>query len=90
MLLKSILQAMDEFHSMVSRANARARPSAARRLAENLAALPKPELKAFIASIAARVTLDPGESTYSIQYRIPLGTEDLVASPRGFEPLLPP
>ena len=25
-----------------------------------------------------------------IQYRISLGTEDLVASPRGFEPLLPP
>jgi site-specific DNA recombinase len=53
-------------------------------MAENLAALPKPELKAFVASIVARVTLDPGESTYSIQYRIPLGTWDLSASPRGF------
>ena len=53
-------------------------------MAENLAALPKAELKAFVASIVARVTLDPGESTYSIQYRIPLGTGDLSASPRGY------
>lgn len=53
-------------------------------MAENLTALPKPELKAFVASIVARVTLDPGESTYSIQYRIPLGTGDLSASPRGY------
>jgi hypothetical protein len=59
-------------------------------MAENLGALPKPEPKAFVAGIVARVTLDPGESTCCIQYRIPLVTGDLVASPRGFEPLLPP
>lgn len=53
-------------------------------MAENLAALPKPELKAFIASIVARVTLDPGESSCCIDYRIPLATGDLVASPRGY------
>jgi site-specific DNA recombinase len=51
-------------------------------MASNLAALPKPELKAFIASIVTRVILDPGEARCCIQYRIPLGTEDLVASPR--------
>lgn len=51
-------------------------------MAENLAALPKPELKAFVVGIVARVTLDPGESSCCIHYRIPLVTGDLVASPR--------
>jgi site-specific DNA recombinase len=51
-------------------------------MAGNLGALPKAELKAFIASIVARVTLDPGDTTCCIHYRIPLATGDLVASPR--------
>ena len=59
-------------------------------MAANLEALPEPELKAFLASLIGRVILDTGESTCCLHYRIPLATGDFVASPRGFEPLLPP
>lgn len=51
-------------------------------MASNLEALSRAEAKAFVAGLVARVIFDPGESKCCIQYRIPLETGDLVASPR--------
>lgn len=53
-------------------------------MAANLDTLPKPELKAFLASLIGRVILDPGDTRCCVHYRIPLATGDLVASPRGY------
>ena len=51
-------------------------------MAADLSALPKPELKAFLAGLINRIVLDPGETKCCIHYKIPLQTGDLVASPR--------
>ncbi len=48
------------------------------------------ELKDFLTSILDGVELDPVESTVRLCYRIPMVSGNSVASPRGFEPLLPP
>jgi site-specific DNA recombinase len=47
-------------------------------------------LKDFLTSILDRVELDPELATLQLCYRIPLRGGNSVASPRGFEPLLPP
>ncbi len=47
-------------------------------------------LKDFLVSILDRVELDPEQATLQLCYRIPLRGGNSVASPRGFEPLLPP
>jgi len=63
-------------------------PEHVRRLLDDMAvgleALPRAEIKTFVAGLVARVIFDPGESRCCIHYRIPLEAGDLVASPRGF------
>jgi hypothetical protein len=47
-------------------------------------------IKDFLARILDRVELDPELAILQVCYRIPLRGGNSVASPRGFEPLLPP
>jgi hypothetical protein len=47
-------------------------------------------LKDFLGSILDRVELDPEQQTLQVCYRIPLRGGNSVASPREFEPRLPP
>jgi hypothetical protein len=47
-------------------------------------------LKEWLQSIVERVVLDPEKLTCRIHYGIPVQRRDKLASPRGFEPLLPP
>ncbi len=47
-------------------------------------------LKDFVRSMVKRITLDPSNLTCRINYEIPATAGDFVASPRGFEPRLPP
>lgn len=48
------------------------------------------EIKDLIASTIERVTLDPLDLSCRIHYRIVADMWVSMASPRGFEPLLPP
>ncbi len=61
-----------------------------RNLANEMRLYDPAELKDFLTSILDRVELDPVESTVRLCYRIPVVSGNSVASPRGFEPLLPP
>ena len=47
------------------------------------------ELRRVLTSLVERVVLDPKTRNFAIRYRLPV-TGVNVASPRGFEPLLPP
>ena len=60
------------------------------RMADEMQLYERSELKDFLATILDRVELDPEESTVQVCYRIPLRGGNSVASPRGFEPRLPP
>ena len=60
------------------------------RLADDMRLYDRAELKDFLTSILDRVELDPHAATVQLCYRIPLHGGVSVASPRGFEPLLPP
>jgi hypothetical protein len=51
--------------------------------------LQRDELRGVLATLIKRVELDPKTREYSIHYRLPV-TGVKVASPRGFEPRLPP
>ncbi len=61
-----------------------------RRLADEMELYERHELKDFLSTILERVELDPDQATLQVCYRIPLRGGNSVASPRGFEPLLPP
>lgn len=61
-----------------------------RNLADEMRLHETDELKDFLTSILDRVEFDPVESTVRLCYRIPVTSGNSVASPRGFEPLLPP
>ena len=61
-----------------------------RNLANEMCRYDPVELKDFLTSILDRIELDPEASTVQLFYRIPLRSGLSVASPRGFEPLLPP
>ncbi len=60
------------------------------RMADDMQLYERDELKDFLATILDRVELDPDEATLQVCYRIPLRGGNSVASPRGFEPRLPP
>ena len=61
-----------------------------RRLADEMELYERHELKDFLSTILERIELDPDQATLQVCYRIPLRGGNSVASPRGFEPLLPP
>jgi hypothetical protein len=59
------------------------------RLAKDMHELPRENLKDLFATMLDKVVLDPDEDTVQLHYRIAL-CRDNGASPRGFEPRLPP
>ena len=59
-------------------------------IAENMETLSREALKDFLANVIGQVTLDPATHECQINYRIGINLGDKMASPRGFEPLLPP
>ncbi len=61
-----------------------------RGIAENMEPLSREALKAFLTTVIGQVSLDPANHECQIDYRIGINLGDKVASPRGFEPLLPP
>jgi site-specific DNA recombinase len=61
-----------------------------RGIAENMESLSREAMKDFLANVIGRVILDPATHECQIDYRIGIDLGDKMASPRGFEPLLPP
>jgi myosin heavy subunit len=61
-----------------------------RGIAKNMESLSRESLKDFLSTVIGQVTLDPASHECQINYRIGINLGDKVASPRGFEPLLPP
>ncbi len=59
-------------------------------LAEDLQGKEKSQLKELIASLIDKITLDPLTLECCIHYHIATDDSLVMASPRGFEPLLPP
>jgi hypothetical protein len=59
-------------------------------MADEMRLYERSALKDFLVSILDRVELDPEQATLQVCYRIPLRGGNSLASPRGFEPLLPP
>ena len=59
-------------------------------LANDMASLDRNELKDFLRGIIGKVAMDPETLKCKIHYTIPATTGELMASPRGFEPRLPP
>ncbi len=59
-------------------------------LANDMASLDRNELKDFLRGIIGKVAMDPETLKCQIHYTIPAATGELLASPRGFEPRLPP
>ena len=60
-----------------------------RGIAENMDSLSREALKDFLSNVIGQVTLDPATHECQINYRIGINLGDKVASPRGFESLLP-
>ena len=60
-----------------------------RGLAEDIDSFSKESLKEFLSNLIGQVTLDPASHECQIDYRIAVDLRNKVASPRGFEPLLP-
>ena len=58
-------------------------------IAENIDAMNRETLKDFLSSLIDQVTLDPVSHECPVNYRISMDVRNKVASPRGFEPLLP-
>ena len=58
-------------------------------LSEDIDSLSKESLKEFLSNLIGQVTLDPATHECRIDYRIAVDLRNKVASPRGFEPLLP-
>ncbi len=61
-----------------------------RGIAENMESLSREALKDFLTNVIGQVSLDPATHECQINYRIGINLGDKMASPRGFEPLLPP
>lgn len=61
-----------------------------RSIQHSIEALVRAELKDFLGKLIETVILVPTDMTCSIRYKINLSRGDNLASPRGFEPLLPP
>lgn len=61
-----------------------------RGIAENMESLKQEALKDFLSNVISQVTLDPANHECQIEYRIGIDLGVKMASPRGFEPLLPP
>jgi site-specific DNA recombinase len=59
-------------------------------MADEMRLYERDALKDFLTSILDRIELDPDQQTLQLCYRIPLRGGVSVASPRGFEPRLPP
>ena len=59
-------------------------------LANDMVSLVRNELKDFLSGIIGKVAMDPETLNCQIHYTIPASTGELMASPRGFEPRLPP
>ena len=59
-------------------------------LANDMASLDRNELKDFLRGIIGKVAMYPETLNCQIHYTIPAATGELMASPRGFEPRLPP
>ena len=59
-------------------------------IAEDFNHRDRESLKEWLRSIVERIVLDPERLTCRIYYGIPVQGRDRLASPRGFEPLLPP
>ena len=57
-------------------------------LARHLDEIDREALKDAVAGLVGRIVLDPETLRCRIEYAIPTG--ELLASPRGFEPLYPP
>ena len=58
-------------------------------LAEDIDLLSKESLKEFLPNLIGQVILNPATHECQIDYRIAVDLRNKVASPRGFEPLLP-
>ena len=59
-------------------------------LADELQACDREALKDFLTTVLERVELDPNTMTCQLYYRISAPSRNKLASPRGFEPRLPP
>jgi hypothetical protein len=59
-------------------------------LADELQACDREALKDFLAAVLERVDLQPDALTCQLHYRISMPSRIKLASPRGFEPRLPP
>ncbi|MBK9132469.1 MAG: recombinase family protein [Gammaproteobacteria bacterium] len=59
-------------------------------IAENMEIMDREGLKDFLSSLIGQITLNPTTHECQIDYRIGIDLRNKVASPRGFEPLLPP
>ena len=60
-----------------------------RGIAERMESLSREALKDFLSSVIGQVTLDPATHECQIDYHIDINLGNKMASPRGFEPLLP-
>jgi hypothetical protein len=59
-------------------------------MVDNLPELDRNSLKDLLRGLVEQITLDPKTLAYCIHYKIKLNLGELVASPRGFEPLYSP
>ena len=59
-------------------------------IADELQACDREALKDFLTTVLDRVELDPNAMTCELYYRISAPSRNKLASPRGFEPRLPP
>ena len=61
-----------------------------RGVVEEMQSMEREALKDMLASLAEKVVLDPTSLECQIHYRIGIQGRNRLASPRGFEPRLPP
>ena len=59
-------------------------------ISENMESMDREALKDLLSSIIDRITLDPVSHESEVSYRFAADLRNKMASPRGFEPLLPP
>ena len=57
---------------------------------ENLKSFDRAEVKARLRMLLAKIEVNPADLSTRLHYAIPAATGVSVASPRGFEPRLPP
>ncbi len=59
-------------------------------ISENVESMDREALKDLLSSIIDRIELDPVSHEAEVSYRFAADLRNKMASPRGFEPLLPP